>query len=48
MHGQITRQDVIDLCRLTPDQAYKALKRLCDKEILIKQGDRKQFVYFKR
>lgn len=47
-HGQITRQDVIDLCRLTPDQAYKALKRLCDREVLVKQGDRKSSIYFKR
>nr|WP_236651167.1 RNA-binding domain-containing protein [Aquabacterium fontiphilum] len=46
-HGRITRQDVIDLCRLTPDQAYKTLKRLCDEKILVKQGDKKAAVYFK-
>jgi hypothetical protein len=27
-HGRITRQEVIELCRLSPDQAYKLLKRL--------------------
>ncbi len=40
-NGRITRQDVIELCRLTPDQAYKLLKRLCSENILIKQGERK-------
>lgn len=47
-HGRITRHEVVELCRLTPDQAYKALKRLCDNNILIKQGDRKAAVYFRR
>lgn len=47
-HGRITRQEVIELCRLSPDQAYKALKRLCDQNILIKQGDRKSSVYLRR
>lgn len=47
-HGRITRQEVVDLCRLTPDQAYKALKRLCEQNILVKQGDRKAAVYFLR
>lgn len=47
-HGRITRQEVIDLCCLTPDQAYKTLKRLCDRNVLVKQGDRKAAVYFKR
>jgi len=46
--GQITRQEVVELCRLTPDQAYKLLKRLCDQNILYKQGDRKSSVYYKR
>lgn len=45
-HGQITRQDVMDLCRLTKDQAYKVLKRLCVNNILLKQGNRKSTVYF--
>lgn len=44
-HGAITRQDVIELCRLTPDQAYKLLKRLCTENTLKKQGDRKSASY---
>lgn len=47
-HGRITRQEVVELCRLTPDQAYKVLKRLCDLNILVKQGDRKAAVYLRR
>lgn len=47
-HGRITRQEVVDLCRLTPDQAYKLLKRLCKQNVLYKQGDRKAAVYFRR
>jgi len=44
-HGRITRQDVVELCRLTPDQAYKLLNRLCSEKILLKQGDRKGASY---
>lgn len=44
-NARITRQEVIDLCRLTPDQAYKSLKALCDKKILSKHGDRKSAYY---
>lgn len=40
-HGRITRQEVVELCRLTPDQAYKLLKRLCDESFIKKQGDKK-------
>ena len=47
-HGRITRQEVVELCRLTPDQAYKLLKRLCAQDVLYKQGDRKAAVYFRR
>lgn len=45
--GRITRQEVIDLCRLTPDQAYKLLKRLCEENSIIKHGDRKSAYYVK-
>jgi len=37
-HGRIIRQEVIELCRLTPDQAYKLLKRLSDEKLLKKTG----------
>lgn len=46
-HGRITRQEVIELCRLTPDQAYKLLRRLADENILEKLGDRKGSYYIK-
>ncbi|MDO8332227.1 MAG: ATP-binding protein [Fluviicoccus sp.] len=42
---RITRQDVMDLCHLGPDQAYKTLKRLCDQGVIEKQGDRKAAYY---
>lgn len=45
--GRITRQEVIELCRLTPDQAYKLLKRLCEENSIIKHGDRKSAYYVK-
>lgn len=45
--GRVTRQEVIDLCRLTPDQAYKLLKRLCEENSIIKHGDRKSAYYVK-
>lgn len=44
-HGRITRNDVVNLCHLTPDQAYKLLKRLADKKYLLKHGDRKAAYY---
>ncbi|MBF0256525.1 MAG: ATPase [Gammaproteobacteria bacterium] len=47
-HGRITRQDVVELCHLTPDQAYKLLKRLCTDKILKKQGERKAAHYVLR
>lgn len=47
-NGRVTRQEVMELCRLTPDQAYKVLKRLCDNNILMKHGDRKSAIYLRR
>ena len=44
-HGRIRRQEVVELCRLTPDQAYKLLKRLADAGVLKKQRDRKGASY---
>ncbi|MBK9522284.1 MAG: hypothetical protein IPO13_11870 [Rhodocyclaceae bacterium] len=46
-HGRITRQEVIELCRLTPDQAYKLLKRLSDEKLLKKQGVKRHSFYVK-
>ncbi|RMQ29522.1 putative transcriptional regulator [Pseudomonas syringae pv. actinidiae] len=44
-HGQIQRAEVMDLCRLSPDQAAKLLKRMKDKGALIQQGERRWSVY---
>lgn len=44
-HGQIQRAEVMDLCRLSPDQAAKLLKRMKDKGVLIQQGERRWAVY---
>lgn len=46
-HGRITRQEVVTLCRLTGDQAYKLLKRLCDEGFIRKQSDRRHSFYVK-
>ncbi|MBI6953300.1 DNA glycosylase AlkZ-like family protein [Pseudomonas sp. CCOS 191] len=44
-HGHIQRAEVMDLCRLSPDQAAKLLKRMKDKGALIQQGERRWAVY---
>lgn len=46
-HGRITRQEAIELCRLTPDQAYKLLKHLADKNIIQKHGVKRHAYYVK-
>jgi ATP-dependent DNA helicase RecG len=46
-HGRITRGDVITLCHMTQNQAYKLLKKLSDEKIIIKQGYRKSAYYIK-
>lgn len=47
-NGSITRKDVMRLCRVTENQAYKLTKHLCDKGILEKHGFRKDSSYRKR
>lgn len=37
-HSRIQRKDAMDLCHLTPDQAYRLLKRLVDEGKLKQQG----------
>jgi len=44
-HGQIRRKDVVELCRLSPDQAYRLLKRLVKKGRLCARGTRKGAFY---
>lgn len=44
-HGQIKRAEAMDLCRLSPDQAAKLLKRMKAKGALIQQGERRWAIY---
>lgn len=44
-HGQIKRADVMDLCRLSGDQAAKLLKKLKSAGALVQTGDRRWAVY---
>lgn len=44
-HGYIKRADVMDLCRITKDQAYKLLNRLKSKGQIAQIGSRKGAVY---
>lgn len=44
-HGAIKRAEVMDLCRISKDQAYKLLTRLKTAGLIRKSGDRKGTVY---
>jgi ATP-dependent DNA helicase RecG len=44
-HGSIKRADVVELCRLTPDQAYKLLSKLKKRGDIQQIGDRKGATY---
>jgi ATP-dependent DNA helicase RecG len=44
-HGSIKRADAMDLCRLNGPQAYRLLKKLTDKGLLKKTGEKKHAVY---
>jgi ATP-dependent DNA helicase RecG len=44
-HGRIRRQDVIELCRLGPDQARRLLQRLVKSGKLVLRGQRKGAYY---
>lgn len=44
-HGQIKRADVMELCRLSPDQSAKLLKRMKEQGALVQQGERRWATY---
>lgn len=44
-HGQIRRSEVMVLCRLSDDQAWRLLKRLLDAGQLLKHGERRWTFY---
>ena len=44
-HGQIKRAEVVELCRLSEDQAFRLLKLLVEKKKLNKHGEHKLATY---
>ena len=44
-HGSIKRKDVMNLCKIGPHQASRLLRKLTDRELLRKIGERKGTVY---
>jgi ATP-dependent DNA helicase RecG len=44
-HGSIKRADVMELCRVSKDQAYKLLYRLKKNEQVMQRGELKKAVY---
>jgi ATP-dependent DNA helicase RecG len=44
-HGRITRKDVMELCRLSPDQASHLLHRLATEDKLTLHGKNKGAYY---
>ncbi|PKL50473.1 MAG: ATPase [Candidatus Riflebacteria bacterium HGW-Riflebacteria-2] len=46
-HGHIKRSDVIELCSLTPSQAYHLLKKLKDQKKIIQTGEKRHAFYTK-
>jgi ATP-dependent DNA helicase RecG len=47
-HGSITRAEVIELCRITPDQAYKLLNRLKKSGAIEAKGENKGRMYVRQ
>lgn len=44
-HGQIKRAEVMGLCRLSEDQAWRLLKRLLETGQLVRRGERRWAIY---
>ena len=47
-HGRITRREVAELCQISPDQAYRLLKRLTGQGKLKRHGMKKGAWYGRR
>jgi ATP-dependent DNA helicase RecG len=45
LHGSIKRADVVELCHISPDQAYKLLSKLRKRGEIEKEGDLKGASY---
>lgn len=48
LNGEIARKDVMRLCRLNSDQAYKLLKHMVDAQAIERHGEKKGAVYVRR
>jgi ATP-dependent DNA helicase RecG len=48
MHDRITRAEVAELCRLSPDQAYRLLTRLVEQGEIVRHGTKKGARYGRR
>lgn len=48
INGEIARKDVMRLCRLNSDQAYKLLKHMVDSQAIEKHGEKKGAAYVRR
>ena len=44
-HGSIKRADVMELCRISKDQAYNLLYRLKKNEQVVQRGELKKAIY---
>ena len=44
-HGRVTRAEVVELCRLSADQAARLLKRLKEQGLLLQHGERRWASY---
>lgn len=47
-HGRITRREAAELCRISPDQAYRLLTRLVQRGALTRYGNKKGALYEER
>ena len=47
-HGRITRGEVAELCRLSPDQAYRLLTQLAEEGRIVRHGSKKGAWYERR
>jgi len=47
-HGRITRAEAAELCQLSPDQAYRLLRRLTESARLTRHGVKKGAWYERR
>lgn len=47
-HGKITRSQASELCKISKDQAYRLLRKLCNQDILVMRGESRNLSYYER